>query len=159
MSFLFFLWSWTLCQPILALSIPRYDAQSPMLNEPHPAIRPNLASVILGFSASGSDEVEHVQIPLQKQTLSGADLPTHPEMIRIEAMVNQQGQSVSLETLDLVMCRVVLELSAEEKAALELMGSQKVLPWFRLKDGAVLLEESSSRWFLAGRSIATYECR
>jgi hypothetical protein len=74
-------------------------------------------------------------------------------------MVNQQGQSVSLEDLDHVMCRVVLRLSDEERAALESIDLQKAWPWFQVKDEAVLFSESSSRWFLAGRSIAAYECR
>jgi len=65
-----------------------------------------------------------------------------------------------VEDLDHVMCSVVLSLSDEERAALGSIGLQKVLAWFQVKDEAIYFSESSSsRWFLAGRSIAAYECR
>lgn len=74
-------------------------------------------------------------------------------------MVTERGQSVSLEGLDKVVCRIVPRLSAEERAALEFRGIEKSWPWFKLEDEKVSLEQASSRWFLAGRAIAIYECR
>jgi hypothetical protein len=74
-------------------------------------------------------------------------------------MVTERGQSASLEELDRVMCRVVPVLSAEERAALVLGSIKKSWPWFKLEEEKVSLEQASSRWFLAGRAIANYECR
>jgi hypothetical protein len=86
-------------------------------------------------------------------------LPADLDSIMIEGVVNQQGQPIPLKELDGIMCQVVPRLSIEEKAALELSGKQKVWPWFRVRDETVFLRRSSSRWFLAGRAIASYECR
>jgi hypothetical protein len=74
-------------------------------------------------------------------------------------MMNEQGQSVSLEELDDVMCRVTPRLSPVERAELDSTGLEKASPWFKLKDETILFERSSSRWFLAGKAIASYECR
>jgi hypothetical protein len=90
---------------------------------------------------------------------SGIELPADPESIVIEAAVNQHGQSIPSAELDSIMCQVVPRLSAEEKAALYLFGKDKIWPWFRVRDGMVYFKRSSSRWFLAGRAIASYECR
>jgi hypothetical protein len=89
----------------------------------------------------------------------GIKLPADPESIMIEAAVDQQGQSIPLAELDSIMCQVVPRLSVEEKAALDLSGEVKVWPWFRARDETVSFKRSSSRWFLAGRAIASYECR
>jgi len=90
---------------------------------------------------------------------SGVDLPAHPDSIRIETMLNDKGGFVSLEALDQVMCRVIPRLSTEEKASLEAAGMEKAWPWFKVRDETVSFSKSSSRWFLAGRSIKSYECR
>lgn len=74
-------------------------------------------------------------------------------------MVNQQGQSASLEELDSVMCRVLPRMSEEERTALGLSDLEKTWPWFQLRDEIVSFEQASSRWFLDGRAIANYECR
>jgi hypothetical protein len=89
----------------------------------------------------------------------GIDLPTHPETMRIEALVNEEGRSASLEELDRVMCRIVPKLSMEEQAAVNASGQKKAWPWFKVRDETVLFTQSSSRWFLAGRTIQNYECR
>jgi hypothetical protein len=73
--------------------------------------------------------------------------------------MNQQGHSVSLEELSQVMCRVIPRLSAEEKAALNSTGLERVWPWFKVRDETIIFTKSSSRWFLAGRAIESYECR
>jgi hypothetical protein len=73
--------------------------------------------------------------------------------------MNQRGQSVSLEELSHIICRVVPKLSVEEKAAFHLSGLEKVWPWFKVSDGTVFFQKPSSRWFLAGRAIESYECR
>jgi hypothetical protein len=90
---------------------------------------------------------------------SGIELPADPESIMIEAAVNQHGQSIPLAELDSITCQVVPRLSVEEKAALYSSGNDKVWPWFRVRDGTVYFKRSSSRWFLAGRAIASYECQ
>jgi hypothetical protein len=89
----------------------------------------------------------------------GVDLPAQPRTVRIEAAMDQRGQSVSLEELSQIICRVVPRLSVEEKAALHASGLEKVWPWFKVSDGTVLFQRPSSRWFLAGRVIESYECR
>jgi hypothetical protein len=64
-----------------------------------------------------------------------------------------------MEELQRVMCQITPRFSAQEREALELSGQEKVWPWFRFKDQAISFKQSSSRWFLAGRAIASYECR
>lgn len=70
-----------------------------------------------------------------------------------------QGRTVSLEELSQVMCRVVPRLSVEEQAAVNASGVEKAWPWFKVGDETISFEQSSSRWFLAGRAIQSYECR
>jgi len=74
-------------------------------------------------------------------------------------MTNDQGQSASLEELDKTMCKMVPRLSKEDRAALDLASHEKSWPWFKLRDEIVPLEQDSSRWFLGGREIESYECR
>jgi hypothetical protein len=90
---------------------------------------------------------------------SGFDLPTHPDTMKIEALVNEEGRSASLEELSEIMCRVVPSLSMEEQAAVNASGLEKAWPWFKIGDETVQFTQSSSRWFLAGRTIQSYECR
>jgi hypothetical protein len=170
------LWSAVLLQPILAFSIPHQLVQTPILPERGQTARSTMSRVILAFTESGSARVQHMEIPLQKQTFSGTqyvqtasqreltqclgvDLPPHPGTVKIEAVVNRQGHSVSLEELGQVMCRVVPKLSAEERVALDLVGMEKAWPWFKVRDETISFERASSRWFLAGRVVASYECR
>jgi hypothetical protein len=74
-------------------------------------------------------------------------------------MLNDKGGFVSLKELNQVMCRVIPRLSVEERAALKAKGIEKAWPWFKLRDETVFFQQSSSRWFLAGRTIESYECR
>lgn len=90
---------------------------------------------------------------------SDFDIPAEPETLRIVTVVNREGGFISLEELSQVMCRVTPALSVEEEAALKLSGQEKLFPWFRIDNETAFLERQSSRWFLAGRSIESYECR
>jgi hypothetical protein len=72
--------------------------------------------------------------------------------------MNQRKQSVSLEDLSRIKCRVIPKLSAEEKAAHHSSGLEKVWPWFKITDETVQFKAASSRWFLAGRAVESYEC-
>jgi hypothetical protein len=117
-----------------------------------------LWSVFLWQPLAALSIQQHVaQFPMlsdRRHTTRSAD----PDSISIEAAVDLQGQYLLVEELERVMCQTMLRFSAE-KAALELSGQEKIWPWFRFKDQVVLFKESSSRWFLAGRAIANYECR
>jgi hypothetical protein len=73
--------------------------------------------------------------------------------------MNQRKQSVSLEDLRRIKCRVLPKLSTEEKAAYHSNGLEKVWPWFKVEHETVQFEDASSRWFLAGRAVESYECR
>jgi hypothetical protein len=64
-----------------------------------------------------------------------------------------------LEELEHVMCRVVARISSEEKAALQISRLEKSWPWFKIRDENIMFDLQQSRWFLAGRAIASYECR
>ncbi|KAH3941430.1 hypothetical protein HBI70_081930 [Parastagonospora nodorum] len=153
-------WGALLCRPILTLSIPtQHGAQIPIRVEEQKTTKPVANSVILAYTSDGTDRVQHAELPLQQQISSGVDLPAHPGSIRIETMLNDKGGFVSLEELDQVMCRVIPRLSMEEKASLEAVGMGKAWPWFKIRDETVSFKKSSSRWFLAGRSIQSYECR
>jgi hypothetical protein len=177
MYFCRLLWSAVLLHPVLTLSIPpQHLAQSPMLLEQGQTTTSTTKSVILAFTEKGSARVQQIEIPLQKRIISGTlhmriilrsaltyrsgvDLPAHPGTITIKAVTNRQRHSVSLEELGQVMCRVVPRLSAEERDALDLAGMEKAWPWFRIRDETISFERASSRWFLAGRAVASYECR
>jgi hypothetical protein len=50
-------------------------------------------------------------------------------------------------------------MTFEEKAALRSGGLRRAWPWFKIRDEAVMFDQQESRWFLAGRAIASYECR
>ncbi|KAH8727114.1 hypothetical protein GQ44DRAFT_127943 [Phaeosphaeriaceae sp. PMI808] len=159
MKLILFCSSLSMWHTILALSIPQHHTQQPLLPEQHLAKLRSTTNVILAFTGSGSHKVQHIEVPLKKQIHTGLNLPAYLDEIKIEAVVNKQGQSASLEELGHVMCRVVPRLSAEEKAAFLPSGLEKVIPWFRVRDETVLFQRSSSRWFLGGRAIESYECR
>jgi hypothetical protein len=89
----------------------------------------------------------------------GVDFSRHLKNIRIVAAITEQGQSTSLEELNTIICQVTSEISVEERAAAEAGIKSKVWPWFTVKDGRVRFEDASSRWFLGGRAIESYECR
>jgi hypothetical protein len=162
---------------MLALSIPpQHGAQISIRVEEQKTTKPVANSVILAYTSDGTDRVQHAELPLHQQISSGTtfrsnaltlqlmfcvgvDLPAHPDSIRIETMLNDKGGFVSLEELDQVMCRVIPRLSMEEKASLEAAGMGKAWPWFKIRDETVSFKKSFSRWFLAGRSIQSYECR
>jgi hypothetical protein len=80
-------------------------------------------------------------------------------MVRIETATNEHGQSLSLEKLSKVMCKIVPKFTVEEKAAWDAPQSEELWPWFTIRDDAVRFTHPSSRWFLGGRAIASYECR
>jgi hypothetical protein len=171
-NLLWTVWFW---QFAASLIIPQHAAQSPMLPKQQ-TTRPTTTSVILAFTSDNSDRIHRVEVTSQDQTPSGKsnmeyylrthltpgsgiDLPTHPHTIKIEAAMNQRRQSVSLEDLSQIMCRVISRLSAEEKATYHSSGREKVWPWFKVGDDTVQFEDTSSRWFLAGRAVESYECR
>lgn len=79
--------------------------------------------------------------------------------MKIAMVVNQRGQAVPLKKLGQIRCRVMPKFSIEEKAALALADVEKVWPWFTIRDEAISFEQAASRWFLAGREVANYECR
>ncbi|KAF2033383.1 hypothetical protein EK21DRAFT_59018, partial [Setomelanomma holmii] len=89
----------------------------------------------------------------------GIELPVHPATLRIEAALDQRGRSLPLEELSAIMCRVVPKMTEEEKASVYLTEMENAWPWFKIRDEVVRFDEQKSRWFLAGRSIANYECR
>jgi hypothetical protein len=91
-------------------------------------------------------------------TIEGVDLPLYPKSMGIKAAV-EGGRSASFEALNQVMCRVTPKFNAEEKAALEAAGREKVWPWFIIADETVLFGQPDSRWYLAGRAVASYEYR
>jgi hypothetical protein len=61
--------------------------------------------------------------------------------------------------LERIVCKITPNISVEEREAVDSGMELKVLPWFAVRDGVVLLEDSNSRWFLGGRAIESYECR
>ena len=69
------------------------------------------------------------------------------------------GRSASLEVLGQVKCRVTPKFGAKEKAALDSVEGEEAWPWFSVVDDTVLFEQPDSPWFLAGRAVASYECR
>jgi hypothetical protein len=81
------------------------------------------------------------------------------DTMRIVAAITEQGQSTSLEKLDTIICQVTPEISVKERAATEAGMESKVWPGFSVKDGRVRLDDASSRWFLGGRAVESYECR
>ncbi|KAF1920534.1 hypothetical protein BDU57DRAFT_534299 [Ampelomyces quisqualis] len=154
-----YLWGVLLWQPVLSLGIPKISGQSPLLPVRPQTTEPSGNSVILAYKESGSDRVRHFEIALRRLTLSGVDIPAQPNEIRIASVVNRKGGLAPLEELSKVMCRIVPKLSVEEKTALEFSGQEKLFPWFRTDDETIFFKRPSSRWFLAGRSIQSYECR
>ena len=71
----------------------------------------------------------------------------------------ETAASGSLEELSRVRCRIEPEFSVEEFSASSVSGVKLgVWPSFGVEDGAVILDRSESRWFLAGRSIKSVEC-
>ncbi|KAH7378806.1 hypothetical protein BKA66DRAFT_143266 [Pyrenochaeta sp. MPI-SDFR-AT-0127] len=155
MKLLYLLCSLICYQPALALSIPKSSAQQPLQPEQQLNRLQYATGVILGFTQRGSNEEHHFEIPLRARISSGANLPSHPSTMKIIAVINDDGLSVPLEGLERVICRVVPNISVEERAAVE----QKVWPWFTVQDATVQFEVAFSRWYLGGRSIESYECR
>jgi hypothetical protein len=88
----------------------------------------------------------------------GADFPSQLSTIEITT-ATEQGRSVPQTRLDKIICRITPKISAEEQEAVDSGMELKVLPWFAVRDGAVQFDDSSSRWFLGGRAIESYECR
>jgi hypothetical protein len=75
--------------------------------------------------------------------------------MKIIAVVDEQDQAVPARIVDSTICQVIPEVSEEEKEA----HLETSFPWFHVRDDIVDFETPNSRWFLAGRSIAKYECR
>jgi hypothetical protein len=163
----------------LALSLPQDAQQQPLLlDQQRNKIQPHAMRVMLEFTESGNSMERRFEIPLRTRISSGVllhakkdpntlllmicldvDLPRHLNIIRIVAAVTEQGQSTSLEELDAIICQVTPEISVEEKVIAEAGIESKVWPWFTITDGRVRFEDASSRWFLGGRTIESYECR
>jgi len=89
----------------------------------------------------------------------GTSLPAHPETVRILMAANEKGQSMPLEKLDSIVCRLEPTLDRRNRAAAQIARRRR--PWlgFSLKDGAVTFGKSDSTWFLGGIAVAAYECR
>lgn len=79
--------------------------------------------------------------------------------MNIATVVNLKGTVVSMKDLGRIMCRVMPMFSYEERAAMASADVEKVWPWFSIRDEAVLFQKASSRWYLGGRAVASYECR
>lgn len=65
------LWTSAVWQPLLALSIPQHNAQSPILPAFDHSASPRFPRVILAFSTSGKDEVQYIEVPLNEQQPAG----------------------------------------------------------------------------------------
>lgn len=78
--------------------------------------------------------------------------------MKIIALVNEQGHTASLEKLGNVKCQLDVEFSQEERAVFASGITQKTWPSFGVEDGTVEFTQPS-RWFLAGRTIGSFECR
>jgi hypothetical protein len=76
------------------------------------------------------------------------------------ALAGSSQNSASSEQLDNIICRVRAVFSQEERAGFQLLSMHEPSwPWFKLEDGIVDFEDPTSRWFLAGREIESFECR
>jgi hypothetical protein len=82
------------------------------------------------------------------------------DAMKIVAVVNMEtGTSGSLEGLARIKCELEPTFSAEEESAALASGVKLgVWPRFGIEDGTIQLNQPSSRWFLAGRSIESIEC-
>jgi hypothetical protein len=83
----------------------------------------------------------------------------HLSTLKIETAVNAFGRARDLVDFDDIACRVVPMLDSEDKAAWDISGVEKVWPWLGARDATVSFELSSSRWYLGGREVASYECQ
>ncbi|KAF2788751.1 hypothetical protein K505DRAFT_254804 [Melanomma pulvis-pyrius CBS 109.77] len=155
--YLNYLLLFSFCHTIFALSINREHTQKPMSHISKP-ISSRPTSVILAITVTDNDIERYIEIPLGQRTLPDAGLPRHLKSAKIVALVNADRQAAPLEKLDRTICRVVPVPSMEEKSGL-LRELEKDWLWFMLADEEVHFEQSSSRWFLAGREIGNYECR
>ncbi|KAF2176330.1 hypothetical protein K469DRAFT_700046 [Zopfia rhizophila CBS 207.26] len=91
--------------------------------------------------------------------LLGADLPHRLKSVKIAALMDGHRQAATLEQLNGIICRVLPIFSPEERGRFRSLNEGREWPWFTLEDGTVQFEQPSSRWFLAGREIESYECR
>lgn len=80
-------------------------------------------------------------------------------MVRVVSLAGDQRAFPTEESLEHIICKIEPKLSIEEKAAIESGMERRFWPWFAARDGVVHFDEQDSRWFLGGRSVATYECR
>ncbi len=82
------------------------------------------------------------------------------DAVKVVAVVDlNKRTSGSLEELERVKCKMEPRFSFEEESAALATGSELgVWPHFGIEDGTIQLNKSSSRWFLAGRSIESFEC-
>ncbi|KAF2730260.1 hypothetical protein EJ04DRAFT_48839 [Polyplosphaeria fusca] len=160
-----------------ALSLDR--SQQPLLSTTQ-RVPNHAAAVLLDIVEAEAENERYVELPLRERVLSGApsatrmwisqcavltweagaQLPRLPKYVRIVGLLDTQRQSSSLDQLSRTICRVYPAFSREEQATFRSMGEPDLSwPWFTVEDGAVLFQETSSRWFLAGREIESYECR
>ncbi|RAR04659.1 cytochrome c oxidase subunit vib protein [Stemphylium lycopersici] len=115
------LWKHVLCSLpcaflAFASSIPRHEAQQPLLLEQQPASsKSDTINVVLAFTESGSTMEQQGEIPLHERVLPGVDLPSHLSVIKIVTAVTGQGRSVSLERLDKIMCRMMPETRRKDR--------------------------------------------
>lgn len=177
----YFLYSLFLTPAALALNVHQNHDQRPLL----PIERPQLtnvysqhASVMLGYTEHGSNQEKAVDIPLNTRVWSGRglqsclnarnimlimavgiNLPARPKTLRVLMAANGKGQSMPLEKLDSIVCRLEPRLNLRNKAAVTIARGRK--PWleFSFKDGIVGVGESDSLWYLTGIAVAAYECR
>lgn len=148
---------WGFWHGVLALILPQYDAQGPMLLELAQTREPAFDYVILAFTKVDDPKTYRAEVPLGVRIPSGVSLPMHASTLKIETAVNKYGRARQLADLDHIVCRAVPMPNSKEKAEWDISGVEKVWPWFSVRDGTVSLSDSSSRWFLAGQ-IASYEC-
>jgi hypothetical protein len=180
MSNLYF-WVWTilaLLQTISGMSVARKQRQHPLLltttlND----LRPT--RIILSITVKDSDKEQFVGIPLRQRisagtvdfTVStetgvdfkswiGTEISRKLKAAKIVSLVNLDEQAASLEQLRRITCRVLPSFTLEERRNYGSLGANEPgWPWFSWADENVEFEESSSRWFLAGREIESFECR
>lgn len=151
----FLLW-WPIA---LALTIPPYHAQRPLTPMSKLPLRTNQpASVILAFTQSAGQQVHHAEIPLRSRISPGANLPAHPDGMKIVAVVSETGQAVSMQELGKIRCRVMPKFSTAERAAMASADVERVWPWFTMREEMVSFRRAESRWFLGDRAVGTYEC-
>ncbi|KAH7138342.1 hypothetical protein B0J11DRAFT_13043 [Dendryphion nanum] len=150
------------CCGVGALSIYRDSMQKPLASPSDitPSTISQATSVILGFTSFDCHDERYVEISLRERFVSGANFPARLKAAKIVAVVDVQRRAIPLEHFDHVRCIVTPVFSVGERAQFGSTGIEEpVWPSFALRDGTVHFDISTSRWFLAGREIDSFECR